>query len=95
MNKHEEQINKYKTNYTNTNQQQPLDNENFSRIMRDYMNLLEEYEEVENQRTDHKLSQLSWTNTWLFIIALYCLFKLITELAPFILGASLIQKLLS
>lgn len=72
-----------------------LSNETFERIMKDYMDLKIEYEEVENQRTDHKLNQLSWTNTWLFIIAMYCLFRLIIEITPIILSFAFVQYILN
>lgn len=77
-------------NNTNNNESQ-LTNETFERIMTEYMNLKAEYEEVENQRTDHKLNQLSYTNLWLFIIAMYCLFRLIVEIIPIILQLALVQ----
>lgn len=69
----------------------PLTNETFERIMKEYINLKTEYEEVENQRTDHRLNQLSYTNTWLFIIAMYCLFRFVSEIIPIILQITFIQ----
>lgn len=72
----------------------PLTNETFERIMKEYMELKTEYEEVENQRTDHKLNSRSTTNFFLFFIALYCLFRFIIEIIPIILNIAFVKYII-
>lgn len=67
--------------------QTPLTDETFT-------NMMIQRDEWEDKRTNRKLNQGTFTNIWLFIIAMYCLFELIKEIIPIIAGITLIQKIL-
>lgn len=75
----------------NTENNNPLSDETFKEAIKQLIELKIEYEEVENQRTDHKLNQRSYTNLWLFIIALYCLWELLKDIIPLILASKFIS----
>lgn len=60
-----------------------------------FINMSIQRDEWEDKRTNRKLNQGTFTNIWLFIIAMYCLYNMLKEIIPLILGISIIKELLS
>ena len=70
----------------NEHSQDILTNDTFEKMMI-------QRDEWEDTRNNKRLNQGTFTNIWLFIIAIYCLFNLIKEIIPIILSIKFLADL--
>lgn len=77
---------KFQPPHESTEQSAPLTNHVY-----ESMNI--QRDEWEDKRNNKRLNQGTFTNIWLFIIAMYCLWEIIKDILPIIMGYGLIESL--
>lgn len=71
-----------------------LQNEQITPVTNEtYVQMNIQRDEWEDKRNNKRLNQGTFTNLWLFIIALYCLWEIVKDILPIILGYKLFEQL--
>lgn len=77
---------KFQPLHESTDQNAPLTNHIY-----ESMNI--QRDEWEDKRNNKRLNQGTFTNVWLFIIAMYCLWEIAKDIIPLIAGVSIFESL--